>query len=91
MHMTFTTEGFLEVSIEIWHEWDMNPRIARAAPENTEWWIIMRIHITPNTYTVNKIWKMKNKQKHTNIYKTESMQKYYLSYFIRKLRFGERK
>ena len=26
--MTFTTEGFLEVAIESWHEWerDLNPR-----------------------------------------------------------------
>ena len=24
--MVFTTEGFLEVAIEIWPEWDLNPR-----------------------------------------------------------------
>ena len=24
--MVFTTEGFLEVAIESWPEWDMNPR-----------------------------------------------------------------
>ena len=34
---------------------------------------------------------MKNKQKYTNIYKTESMQKHYLNYFNRKLKLGERK
>ena len=34
---------------------------------------------------------MKNKQKRTNIYKTELIQKHYLNYFIRKLRLGERK
>ena len=33
----------------------------------------------------------KNKQKYANIYKAESIQKHYLSYFIRKLRLGERK
>ena len=27
--------------------------------------IIMRIHITGNKYTVNKIWKIKNEQKYT--------------------------
>ena len=51
----------------------------------------MRIHITTNKYTVNKIWKMKNNQKYTNIYKTKSIQKRYLNYFIRKLSLGERK
>ena len=25
--MVFTTEGFLEVAIEIWPEWDLNPRL----------------------------------------------------------------
>ena len=24
--MAFTTEGFLEVAIESWSEWDLNPR-----------------------------------------------------------------
>ena len=24
--MAFTTEGFLEVAIESWPEWDLNPR-----------------------------------------------------------------
>ena len=24
--MVFTTEGFLEVAIESWREWDLNPR-----------------------------------------------------------------
>ena len=24
--MVFTTEGFLEVAIESWPEWDLNPR-----------------------------------------------------------------
>ena len=24
--MTFTTEGFLEVTIESWPKWDLNPR-----------------------------------------------------------------
>ena len=24
--MVFTTEGFLEVSIQSWPEWDLNPR-----------------------------------------------------------------
>ena len=24
--MVFTTEGFLEVAIETWSEWDLNPR-----------------------------------------------------------------
>ena len=24
--MIFTTEGFFEVAIESWHEWDLNPR-----------------------------------------------------------------
>ena len=24
--MVFTTEGFLEVTIESWPEWDLNPR-----------------------------------------------------------------
>ena len=53
--------------------------------------IIMRIHITSNKYTVNKILKMKNNPKYTNIHKTKSIQKNYLDYFIRKLRLGERK
>ena len=53
--------------------------------------IIMRIHITTNKYRVNKIWKMKNKQKYANLYETESVQKHYLNYFIRTLRLGERK
>ena len=26
IHMVFTTEGFLEVAIESWPEWDLNPR-----------------------------------------------------------------
>ena len=51
----------------------------------------MRIHITSNKYTVNKILKMKNNPKYTNIHKTKSIQKNYLDYFIRKLRLGERK
>ena len=25
-YMVFTTEGFLEVAIESWPEWDLNPR-----------------------------------------------------------------
>ena len=25
--MVFTTEGFLEVAIESWPEWDLNPRL----------------------------------------------------------------
>ena len=24
--MVFITEGFFEVAIESWHEWDLNPR-----------------------------------------------------------------
>ena len=24
--MVYTTEGFLVVAIESWHEWDLNPR-----------------------------------------------------------------
>ena len=32
---------------------------------------------------------MKNKQKYTNIYKTESIQKHYLNYYIRKLMLGK--
>ena len=51
----------------------------------------MRIHITANKHTVNKIRKTKNDQKYTNIYKTKSIQKQYLNYFIRILRIGERK
>ena len=51
----------------------------------------MRIHITANKYIVNKIRKTKNDQKYTNIYKTKSIQKHYLNYFIRRLRIGERK
>ena len=51
----------------------------------------MRIHITANKYTVNKKLKTKNDQKYTNIYKTKSIQKHYLNYFIRILRIGERK
>ena len=34
---------------------------------------------------------MKNNKKYANIYKTESIQKYYLNYFIRKLRLGKKK
>ena len=26
LYMVFTTEGFLEVAIESWPEWDLNPR-----------------------------------------------------------------
>ena len=26
IYMVFTTEGFLEVAIESWPEWDLNPR-----------------------------------------------------------------
>ena len=26
IHMVFTTEGFVEVAIESWPEWDLNPR-----------------------------------------------------------------
>ena len=26
IYVVFTTEGFLELSIEIWREWDLNPR-----------------------------------------------------------------
>ena len=26
IHMVFTTEGLLEVAIESWPEWDLNPR-----------------------------------------------------------------
>ena len=36
----------------------------------------MRMHITSNKYKVNKIWKMKNKGKYTNISKTESIEKH---------------
>ena len=25
--MVFTTEGLIEVAIESWHEWDLNPRL----------------------------------------------------------------
>ena len=46
---------------------------------------------TTNKYTINIIWKMKNEQNYTNIYETESMQKHYLNYYIRKLRLGERR
>ena len=52
--------------------------------------IIMRIHITTIKYTVNKIWKMKNEEKYADIYKTESIQKHYLNYYVRKLRLGKR-
>ena len=26
VYMVFTTEGFLEVAIDCWPEWDLNPR-----------------------------------------------------------------
>ena len=26
IHMVFTTEGFFEIAIQIWPEWDLNPR-----------------------------------------------------------------
>ena len=26
MYMVFTTDGFFEVAIESWPEWDLNPR-----------------------------------------------------------------
>ena len=26
MYMVFTTEGYLEVAIERWPDWDLNPR-----------------------------------------------------------------
>ena len=29
--MVFTTEGFLEVAIESWPEWDLNPRPLNSA------------------------------------------------------------
>ena len=29
--MVFTTEGLLEVAIESWPEWDLNPRLLNAA------------------------------------------------------------
>ena len=38
MHMVFITEGFLEVAIESWPEWDLNPRPLNSVqtPEPTE-------------------------------------------------------
>ena len=27
IYMVFTTEGLIEVAIESWHEWDLNPRL----------------------------------------------------------------
>ena len=52
--------------------------------------IIMRIDITTNKYTANKICKMKNEPKYTNIYKTELIQNH-LNYYIRKLKLEERR
>ena len=31
IYMAFTTEGFLEVAIESWREWDLNPRPLNSA------------------------------------------------------------
>ena len=42
--------------------------------------IIMRIYITTKKYTVNKIRRMKNTQKHTNTYERELIQKHYLTF-----------
>ena len=33
--MVFTTEGFLEVAIESWPEWDLNPRYVEIYGEET--------------------------------------------------------
>ena len=32
IYMVFTTEGFLEVAIESWSEWDLNPRPLNSVP-----------------------------------------------------------
>ena len=34
--MIFTTEGFLEVAIESWPEWDLNPRTLNSVQRLTE-------------------------------------------------------
>ena len=44
--MVFTTEGFLEVAIESWPEWDLNPR-----PLNSTQTLSLYIYI----YRLNKM------------------------------------
>ena len=34
--MVFTTEGFLEVAIESWPEWDLNPRPLRMSSTRSQ-------------------------------------------------------
>ena len=54
--------------------------------------IIMKIHITANKYTVNKIWKMKNKKIYVLTYIKQSQYKnIILMTLLEILRLGERK
>ena len=47
--MVFTTEGFLEVAIESWPEWDLNPRPLNSV-QNI--YIYIHIHIYMYVYIV---------------------------------------
>ena len=36
IYMVFTTDGFLEVAIESWPEWDLNPRPLRMSSTRSQ-------------------------------------------------------
>ena len=46
-YMVFTTEGFLEVAIESWPEWDLNPR-----PMNFVFFIYCNIVATHTRWSI---------------------------------------
>ena len=58
--MVFTTEGFLEVAIESWPEWDLNPRPLNSVQIYICIYIYIHIYIHIYIYiyrvTNSKIW-----------------------------------
>ena len=51
--IVFTTEGFLEVAIESWLEWDLNPRPLKSVQTLTR-----NSHSEPTLLTLNKEMKL---------------------------------
>ena len=61
--MVFTTEGFLEVAIESWPEWDLNPRYVEIYGEETfsmswsKWFFTTLSQIFENVFKTLTEWK----------------------------------
>ena len=58
MHMVFITEGFLEVAIESWPEWDLNPRPLNSVQNLVA--IKLRVLIVNTKQIYYKMWKISN-------------------------------